>query len=160
MYDFIVFCRYNRVLYKLKVWQLCICTILLRAFAHLMSVSYLLIFKAFPNFNMSCMLWWSVINSLCYCWNCCYYCNEQLGLCPWNSSFIDKCICSDHTTHRLCFPCFSSPPSLYFLITIIFEIRPMDNLTVACKWSRLQRRLHLFALTQNLKMIALTEEEI
>ena len=36
----------------------------------------------------------------------------------------------------------------------------MDNLTVASKWSGYKKNCTSLALTQNLKMIALTEEEM
>ena len=88
------------------------------------SVSYLLIFKIFQTLLWLYLLWWSVINSLCcYCWNCCYYCSEQLGLCPCETaSFIDKCMCSDHSTHQL-FPMFFLSSSLPIAwVTIILKL--------------------------------------
>ena len=54
-------------------------------------------------------------------------------------------------------PLLKSP---YCLSYNNIEIRPMDNLTVASKWSGYKKSCTSLALTQNLKMIALTEEEM
>ena len=126
------------------------------------SVSYLLTFKIFQTLLwLKYLLWWSVINSLCYCCNCCYCCNEQHGLCPGETaSFTDKCMCSDCSTHQLfpiILPLLKSP---YCLSYSNIEIRPMNNLTVASTWSGDRKSCTSLALTENLKMIALTEEDM
>ena len=125
-------------------------------------MSYLLTFKIFQTLLwLKYLLWWSVINSLCYCCNCCYCCNEQHGLCPGETaSFTDKCMCSDCSTHQLfpiILPLLKSP---YCLSYSNIEIRPMNNLTVASTWSGDRKSCTSLALTENLKMITLTEEDM
>ena len=68
-------------------------------------------------------------------------------------------MCSDRSTQQL-FPIVPLLKSPYCLSYNNIEIRPRNNLTVASKWSGDRKSCTSLALAQNLKMIALTEEEM
>ena len=127
------------------------------AFAHFVSWCYiLLVLRVFQTFKLLLyLLWWSVISYLWY-----YYCNYfgHHELYPqMMMELINKYVCSDCSTNQPF--CHLSPCPPYSLRQNNIETRPINNPTMASKYSRERSRHMSLILNPQLEMIKLSEED-
>ena len=81
-------------------------------------------------------------------------------LCTCDGNLIDKCsVCSDGSTSQVAVPCLlPSPQVSLFLRENSTEIRPVNDPTMASKYSSERKSFKSLTLSQKLDLIKLSEE--